>query len=137
MSKQNNSVICKECGESIDTTTRWCTPCNAKHSKENFSKWTSGSAEMDKFIRETQTIAERHENVLEWVEPSKFTFIQKVEFSKNNIAYWEDGYLLAWNAEKKEWDRKGGHQVKLVTHYCEKYLTSHFLKSVKSQFFFD
>ncbi|RIA90821.1 kinase-like domain-containing protein [Glomus cerebriforme] len=121
--------ICKECSESIDTTTRWCTPCNANHFEENFPMWTSDSPEMDKFIRETQITAKRQETVIEWVSPSKFTRHKKVEFSKNNIAYWEDGYLLAWNAEKNEWDRKGGQWVKLVSHYCEKYLTSHFLKS--------
>jgi hypothetical protein len=134
MSKQNDSTLCNEC--SIKTTTCWCKPCNAKRFKENFSKWTSNSAEMDKFIRETQLNAERHETLLEWVDPSKFTFLQKVAFSKNKIAYWEDGYLLAWNAEKKEWDRNGRQKVKLVSHYCEKYLTSHFLKLVKNLFLF-
>ena len=136
MSKQNNLILCEECYKDIDITTRWCTPCNGKRFEKNFSEWTSGSAEIDKFIRESQTTSERHETVLEWVDPLKFRFLEKVKFSKNNIAYWEDGYILNWNAEKREWDRKSRQRVKLVTHLCEKYLTSHFRKSVKSQFCF-
>lgn len=134
MSKQN-STLCNECSESIDATTYWCKQCRAKHFEENCLKWTSGSAELDRFIRETQVNAECPETVLEWVDPSEFTKIQNIEFSKNKTAYWKDGHLIGWNAGKNKWDRKGGQRVKLVSQYCEKYLTSHFLKSVKSLFF--
>ena len=136
MSEQNNSVLCDECYESIDEITRWCTPCNAKRFKTKSSTWTSNFDKMDKFILETQTIAQRHETVIEWVDYSKFTLIEKLEFSKNKKAYWEDGYLVDYNVKKKEWNRSGGRWIKLVTHYCEKYLIEHFLKSVYCFFFF-
>jgi hypothetical protein len=87
--------------------------------------------EINDFIRGTQIIAERYEHVLEFVDPSKFTNFEKIEFSKNRTGFWEEGYVTGWNAKRNEWDRKGGIRVKLATHYCEKYLTSSFLRSVK------
>src|SRR3954452_8963010 len=137
MSKQKNSIFCEECNESIDATARWCTSCNAKRFEANYSNWTSDNDEMDNFILKTQINAERHETVLEWVSPSKFTLLEKIEFSKNHKAYWEDGYLLDYNVKKKDWNRYSGRWIKLVTHYCQKYLIQFFLKSVYCFFFFD
>jgi hypothetical protein len=132
MSKQNNSVLCDECNEKIIAL--WCTLCNAKRFKS--SAWTSGNDEMDRYILETQTTAKRPETLLEWVEPSKFNNFEKIQFSKNKKAYWEEGYVIGYDIKKKEWKRSSGQWVKLVTHYCEKYLTKHFLKSVYYFVFF-
>ncbi|PKY44113.1 kinase-like protein [Rhizophagus irregularis] len=52
-----------------------------------------------------------------------------IDYVLSQFTYWKDGHLIGWNAGKNKWDRKGGQQVKLVSQYCEKYLTSHFLKS--------
>ncbi|CAG8495843.1 1817_t:CDS:2 [Diversispora eburnea] len=108
MSNQNDTVLCNECGQRINATTNWCTPCNAKHFKSNFQNWTSGSVELDEFIRKTQITAERHECIFEWVDYSKFSFFEKVEHSKNHRAYWEEGPLLGWNTKSNEWTRNGG-----------------------------
>jgi len=129
MSKQDATVPCKGCGQSINESTLWCTPCNAKQFEAEIPNWSSGSIEMDRFLLYSQKNAKSHETVFEWVETSKFTRFEKIPFSKNNKAYWEEGYLLRWNAESGKWDRQGGVWVKLVTHYCEKYLTSWFLKA--------
>src|SRR4051812_583672 len=99
MSNQSSSILCKECGQCIDAVTNWCTPCNAKRFETNFPNWTSGRAEIDQFIRKTQITAQRHERVLEWLDYSKFTRLEKVEFSKNNKAYWDEGHLLGWDTE--------------------------------------
>ncbi|CAG8524028.1 34337_t:CDS:2, partial [Gigaspora margarita] len=73
--------------------------------------------------------SEHPETIFEWIDYSKFTILEQIEFSKNHKAYWEEGHILSWNAKSKKWNRHGGQRVKLVTHYCEKYLTSNFLKS--------
>ncbi|CAG8592921.1 9468_t:CDS:2 [Gigaspora margarita] len=122
------TIICKECHQDIDKTKSWCTSCNARHFVADFPNWTSESAEMDKFIQETQKLAERYETVLEWIDYTKFTKLEPIEFSKNYKAYWEEGHILGWDLESNKWKRHGGHWVKLITNYCEKYITS-FLKS--------
>ncbi len=137
MSNQNDTVLCKECGQCINATTNWCTSCNAKHFESNFQNWTSDSVELDEFIRKTQRTAERHECVFEWVDYSKFTLLEKVEHSKNHRAYWKEGPLLGWDTKLNEWSRNGGQWVKLITNFCgEKYYASRFLKSVKMLFVF-
>ncbi|CAG8622901.1 15603_t:CDS:2, partial [Funneliformis mosseae] len=128
------SILCEECEQDIDTTTGWCTPCNAKHFENNFPNWTSDNAEIDEFIRNSQITAKRHECVFEWVDYSKFTLLQKVEFSRNNKAYWEEGHLLRWDVKASEWFRHGGQWVKLVTNYsAEKHLGPRVLK-LESEF---
>ncbi|CAG8488120.1 7377_t:CDS:2 [Acaulospora morrowiae] len=129
MRNKSKLVICNECNEIISAKTKWCTKCNANHFEVDFSNWTSSSAAIDEFIRKTQLTAERHEFVFEWVDYSKFSRLRKVKFSINNEAYWEEGYVTSWNSELNKWNRSGGQWVKLVSHYCEKYLISHFLKS--------
>ncbi|KAF0558591.1 serine/threonine protein kinase [Gigaspora margarita] len=122
-------IPCKECGQGIDAEICWCKPCNSKRFEDDFPNWTSNSSEIDKFIQETQKNSERPETIFEWFDYSKFTILKQIEFSKNNKAYWEDGHILSWNEKSNKWNRHGGQWVKLVTHYCEKYLTSNFLKS--------
>src|SRR5688572_3483951 len=128
MSSQDDTVLCEECGQHVNATTNWCKSCNAKHFKYNFPNWTSGSTEIDEFIRETQITAERHEFVFEWVDYSKFTLLEKVEHSKNHKAYWEEGPLIGWNSKTNEWNRNGKQWVKLITNFCgEKHYASRFL----------
>ncbi|CAG8555934.1 6585_t:CDS:2, partial [Racocetra fulgida] len=132
MSTQNGSTTCEKCGGKVNTITSWCTPCNAELFEKEFPTWTSGIAEVDEFLRNTQITAERCESVFVWVDPSEFTQLEKVEYSKNNMAYWKEGHLLGWDLKSNKKIQYGGQWVKLVTNYCgEKHLATKFLKSLE------
>ncbi|CAG8523920.1 2238_t:CDS:2 [Dentiscutata heterogama] len=128
MSNENNSVLCEECGQKINAT-NWCKSCNAKRFEIDFPNWTSGNIEIDKFIRKTQITAERCECIFEWVDYSKFKFLEKIQLSNNHKAFWEDGHLLGWDKDLDKWNRQCGQWVKLVTNqYDEKHLIPRFLQ---------
>ncbi|CAG8626985.1 18587_t:CDS:2, partial [Dentiscutata erythropus] len=128
MSSENNSVLCEECGQKVNAT-NWCKSCNAKRFEIDFPNWTSGNIEIDKFIRKTQITAERRECIFEWVDYSKFKFLEKFQLFNNHKAFWEDGHLLGWDKDSDKWNRQGGQWVKLVTNqYDEKHLVPRFLQ---------
>ncbi|CAI2182505.1 8160_t:CDS:2 [Funneliformis geosporum] len=63
-----------------------------------------------------------------------WTYKAKVEFSRNNKAYWEEGHLLRWDVKSNKWFRHGEQWVKLVTNYsAEKHLGPRVLK-LESEF---
>ncbi|CAG8612952.1 17661_t:CDS:2 [Dentiscutata erythropus] len=119
MSNEICTSLCPNCAN-----TSWCTACNSKR----FFKlnWTN-NPETNDFIYNTQTTAECHEHVFEFVDQTKFK-LEKIPNSNNYIADWEEGYLLSWNEELHKWNRQEKQRVKLITnYYCDKLLVR-FLK---------
>ena len=89
--------LCKECNQK-NTFPNWCFACNAKHFQQNFSKWSSGNVDIDKFIQEAQQLsANKCFNVIEWIPYDRFydiEYIAKGGFGKVYRANWIDGYIL-------------------------------------------
>ena len=51
--------------------------CNDKRFQQNFTNWTSGNNNVDKFIQETQLKAKSIWEILEWIEHDRF---EKIEY---------------------------------------------------------
>ncbi|GBC08652.1 hypothetical protein RclHR1_00830003 [Rhizophagus clarus] len=91
-----------------NTEYRWCKGCNAAHFQQDFENWTSGSNDIDKFIQNTQLLANNSEEVLEWLPYDKFyniEFIAKGGYGKVYKANWTDGFITNWNDKTKSWKR--------------------------------
>ncbi|RHZ46758.1 hypothetical protein Glove_606g50 [Diversispora epigaea] len=91
-------------------------PCNSKHFKNNFYKWTSGNEQIDKFIRDAQLNAELSEEVIEWIPYNRFKGIIEIAnggFSTIYYAEWIDGYIQYWDIENQQWKRSDQFEVVL------------------------
>src|SRR5581483_6622547 len=96
--------LCNE--EKVDL--HWCRSCNAKHFQEDFKNWTSGNVNIDKFIQESQLLADNDSDVLEWVPYKRFEdikYIDKGGFGKVYKARWIDGLIRSWNDKAQNWER--------------------------------
>ena len=99
--------LCEECDQ-YSYYDGWCKACNAKHSKQNFEKWTSGNVDIDKFIQDTQLSANKSSKVLEWIPYDRFydiEYIAKGGFGKVYRANWIDGYIDDWDNKNQNWVR--------------------------------
>jgi serine/threonine protein kinase len=96
-----------------------CEKCNNKCSKtcflRNFSNWTSGNNDIDKFIQETQLSThcnkydEIFKKVLEWIPYDRFhniEYIARGGFGKVYRASWLDGYMINWDNKNQNWKRR-------------------------------
>jgi hypothetical protein len=87
-------LFCVECNE--DTKCYWknvCGACAPKYFQQNFGKWTSGNASIDKFIQHTQLSAKNFYTTLEWLPYDQFYDIEYIAeggFSKVYRAKWKD-----------------------------------------------
>ncbi|GBB96881.1 hypothetical protein RclHR1_02860014 [Rhizophagus clarus] len=83
--------VCSIC-QKFNTNYGWCKSCDPEKLTQG---WTSGNAEIDEFIKETQRIAESYtENFLEWISFDRFENIIKIGeggFSTVYRATWMDG----------------------------------------------
>ena len=99
--------ICGECNEP-GTGWRWCQPCNAKRSSDNFKDWTSGNKDIDEFIQQAQLNAVYCTKYLEWIPFEKFqniTYITKGGFGKIYSAERPEGFIGYWDIENQKWYR--------------------------------
>nr|CAG8563709.1 10110_t:CDS:2 [Entrophospora candida] len=117
----NNKILyddCENCSNNFNSW-NWCQPCNSKRFEKSFSKWTSNSFIIDKFIQKTQLSSKGHFNKLEWIPFERFkdiNLINNESFSSTIYeAIWIDGDILNWNHEKGEWMRFGQKKVVLKT----------------------
>src|SRR5437016_7213321 len=77
--------------------------------QQNFSKWSSGNVDIDKFIQDTQLSTDYYEKVLEWISYDRFydiEYIAKGGFGKVYRANWIDGNIDEWNNKDQNWKRK-------------------------------
>jgi len=90
-------------------SSRWCRGCYSEAFKAEFPNWTSGNAEVDAFIRETQMTAEFPEQVLEWIPESHLTEITKIGkggYGTVFKSYRQEGRIYKRDFDKNEWKRK-------------------------------
>ena len=127
------SGLCEECNQYY-IGYKWCKACNAKHFQQNFSKWSSGNVDIDKFIQDTQLSANKYEKVLEWIPYDRFydiEYIAKGGFGKVYRANWIDGYIKGRNIKDKNWYRLDyGMFVALKSLDNSKNVTSEFINEV-------
>src|SRR5438128_10442386 len=92
---------CPDCKQT-NTGENWCKSCNTTRFRKEFPTWTSGNAELDYFIQNTQIHAANCDVVLEWQPWEIFSEIEKIG---------EGGYGTVFRAKKemgeiKNWDHK-------------------------------
>ena len=125
--------VCEECNQK-NTDYKWCKACNAKHFQQNFSKWSSGNVDIDKFIQETQLSANNFSGVLEWIPYDRFydiEYIAKGGFGKVYRANWIDGYINYWDIKNQNWKRHNSNKlVALKSLNNSKNVTLEFLNEV-------
>ncbi|GES73366.1 kinase-like domain-containing protein [Rhizophagus clarus] len=100
---------CIECKQE-NTGHNWCQTCNSKRFQQNFSNWTSGNDDIDRFIQNTQLSAWDSYQILEWIPYDRFTkvkYIAKGGFGKVYRATWKDGNIFHWDVSKCQWKRLG------------------------------
>ncbi|GBC40360.2 kinase-like domain-containing protein [Rhizophagus irregularis DAOM 181602=DAOM 197198] len=84
--------------------------CYAIYFQQNLENWTSGSKDIDRFIRNTQL--SNHDNkcqALEWIPYDSFDdieYIAKGGFGLIYRARWIDGHIDKWDNDNKNWGRK-------------------------------
>ncbi|RHZ88624.1 hypothetical protein Glove_21g179 [Diversispora epigaea] len=101
-------VLCEECNREY-TWHNWCKPCNSKHFKNNFDKWTSGNEKIDIFIRDSQLNADSFwAALIEWIPYDRFKSIKKIAkggFGTIYYAKWIDKRIKKWDIENQQWKR--------------------------------
>ncbi|RHZ88762.1 hypothetical protein Glove_21g55 [Diversispora epigaea] len=111
--KENKMVRCEECNEKYY---EWCKPCNSKHFKNNFDKWTSENEKIDKFIQNAQLNAKGFWNIIEYIPYNRFKSIKEIAkggFGTTYYAKWIDGNIWKWDVENHQWKRLGERDVAL------------------------
>src|SRR4051794_12142530 len=107
--------LCQGCNQM--NRYRWCHFCNAKRFQQKFKNWTSGNEDIDRRIRDAQSLAACYEKVLEWIPYDRFydiKYIAKGGFGTVYKANWIDGYIRNWDYKIRNWRREGqGRHVAL------------------------
>ncbi|RHZ80244.1 hypothetical protein Glove_138g64 [Diversispora epigaea] len=113
MSEQTMS-FCPECNQEFQKyTDDWCRPCNSTHFKNDFDKWTSGNATIDKFIQNGQLNADIWK-VIEWIPYDRFQDIKQIAKGGYGTIYyakWVDGCIEGWDIKNQQWKRSGQFEV--------------------------
>ena len=86
---------CTRCNELC--ICEWCKQCQLDRLRKNFTKWTSGNSDIDKFIQEMQLKVNHHDDVIfEWIPFNQFNITRILSKNKSNKKYsatWKDGPL--------------------------------------------
>ncbi|CAG8592694.1 2135_t:CDS:2 [Ambispora gerdemannii] len=107
--------LCQSCKSPL-TAPYYCQKCTAECFKNQFSKWTSGDAEIDAIIQESQVTATNREELIEWISFDRFgevTYVAQGGFGKVYSAVWIDGPIVYWDKERGEWLRRQQYKVAL------------------------
>jgi hypothetical protein len=106
--------MCPDCHRRREASS-WCINCDVKRLEENFNLWTSGDPAIDDFIRNTQRNATRCMDYLEWIDHSKFSYINNTgkagAFTSNYTATWTEGPYV--RNDNGTWSRGGPIKVVL------------------------
>src|SRR5437870_5789833 len=100
--------VCPECNQGYKKWSSWCKPCNTTHFKNNFDKWTSGNATIDKLIQDAQLNADDFFKVIEWIPYDRFKDIKQIAkggHSTIHYAKWVDGNICDWDIINHQWKR--------------------------------
>ncbi|RHZ83301.1 hypothetical protein Glove_97g113 [Diversispora epigaea] len=107
--------VCQECNQEYNQYHQWCKPCNSTRLKNDFDKWTSGNATVDKFIQDAQVNADIW-TVIEWIPYEGFQDIKQLAkggYGTIYYAMWVEGYIDNWDIKNQRWKRFGRYQVAL------------------------
>ena len=108
---------CKQCGNNYTCKKyKWCKPCQINHLKKNFTKWTSGNKQIDKFIQERQLETGYTDVLFEWVPYNQFNDIEEIginDFTTVHLAVWKDGTLYRDYKNENKWIRESDQKVVL------------------------
>ncbi|CAG8476548.1 2161_t:CDS:2 [Acaulospora colombiana] len=101
---------------------RWCQYCESQKFSENFTNWTSGNADLDEFIRDTQRKAGSKVDYLLWIEYEMFEdvkFLAQGGFGDVYYAVWVNGpdRRLVYDKEDRDW-KIIAHDVHLALNIC-------------------
>jgi serine/threonine protein kinase len=82
--------------------------CNSKHFQNNFGQWTSENNEVDKFLQEVQSNANKPEQVMEWIPYNRLQIERRIAeggFGTVYLAKWLNGPIDYWNTDYQKWER--------------------------------
>ncbi|CAG8629046.1 17560_t:CDS:2 [Gigaspora margarita] len=99
--------ICKRCKARLPHN-QWCQQCESASFKEASKSWSSGSHDLDKFIKKTQLKAIDHVDYLEWIPYERITditFIAYGAYGSVSCGTWLDGPRWNWSDNSKSWER--------------------------------
>ncbi|CAG8532779.1 13251_t:CDS:2 [Acaulospora colombiana] len=94
----------------------WCNTCARKYFSKGFSDWTSGSAEIDTIIRESQLNSRNVSQVIEWIPYKKLKGLKPIGEGGFSVVYstiWSDGPLDYWDEKVEELSRRKNYRVAL------------------------
>jgi len=105
---------CQECGQKFPYN--YCNSCNSVHFRNNFLHWTSGDANIDELIQNSQLNADYRLELIEWIEYSNLENVEFVAhggFGSVYKAIWKDGPITynPWDINKSEWKRESEKEV--------------------------
>ncbi|CAG8648803.1 19424_t:CDS:2 [Cetraspora pellucida] len=120
------------------TGDNWCKHCNSKHFEKEFGTWTSDNNHVDELIQKTQTEANDHNKVLEWIRfKSKEIFcVGFLAEGGNGHVYkakWKSGPIEYYDEEVKGWHRSGEIDIVLKSIKDSKDITDEFFEEIKQQ----
>jgi serine/threonine protein kinase len=113
----------------------WCQPCNSKHFKNDFGKWTSDNIDIDNFIQKIQLAASNLNKIIEWIPYHKLRYIKYITkggFGSVYSAFWLDGKIINWDINNQQWSRIGLQRVALKSLNNSSDSISDILKEVES-----
>ncbi|GBB97035.1 hypothetical protein RclHR1_00290033 [Rhizophagus clarus] len=88
---------------------KWCESCQKKYLRKNFTKWTSGNKNIDRFIQEMQIeIKYPTDAIFEWIPYNQFDSIKELSKDNSVITYsaiWKGGPLF-YDSNENEYIRK-------------------------------
>ncbi|CAG8559095.1 18772_t:CDS:2, partial [Acaulospora morrowiae] len=124
-SNRDDSSVCQRC-HSTKLDGEWCSSCDPQYFIDNFSSWTSGNSDVNRFIQNTQRNASNKFNFLEWIPYKSLKDIKLIGsggFGTIYSAKWIDGPRSKWLAETKEWGRYANVLVALKSITLKDYAT--------------
>jgi len=126
---------CLECEQALGAN-YWCKQCQSTQFQENFDNWTTGSKEIDEFIRETQLNANDCTEYLEWIPFGEFIGVSKYDVSEVGTVYtanWEKGPKDCWDETESRYVARR-ELIKIALHSLGN-SPSLFLKELKLHYF--
>ncbi|EXX59361.1 hypothetical protein RirG_189740 [Rhizophagus irregularis DAOM 197198w] len=112
--------------------------CYTKYFQHNFTNWSSGSNDIDKFIQNSQLLAHSYgvKKVLEWIPYNK---LYNIKYIAKDVyrANWTDGNIINWNIYNQDWKRKGQNIiVQLKGLNIPKNITLEFIDKIEMDYTF-
>ncbi|RHZ86175.1 hypothetical protein Glove_54g23 [Diversispora epigaea] len=121
----------------INKSTGICDLCIKEHFIQEFGTWSSGNAEVDKFVQESQKNHQGHYgNRLQWIPYDNFLGINHLAnggYGSVYSAILKNGIKSHWNLNKQDWEYSFvDKRVVLKEINDSRHDTSKFLKEVKN-----